>query len=69
MVETILTCGVQIVLQKFLVVTCNYIARALGVPKMVSIEEARRRLVLVLVVECSQVWRLKLLTYNDQENS
>lgn len=45
-VETLLTCGVQIVLQKFLVVTCNYIARALGVPKMASIEEARRRSVL-----------------------
>lgn len=29
--------------QKFLVVTCNYVARQCGVPKMVSIEEARRR--------------------------
>ena len=46
MVGKILTCGIQIVLQKFLVVTCNYIARALGVPKMASIEEARRRSVL-----------------------
>lgn len=29
--------------QKFLVVTCNYVARQCGVSKMVSIEEARRR--------------------------
>lgn len=33
------------VFQKFLVVTCNYVARQCGVSKMVSIEEARRRLV------------------------
>lgn len=31
------------VTQKFLVVTCNYVARDLGVPKMSSIQEAKRR--------------------------
>eukprot|EP00249_Psilotum_nudum_P017138 c26179_g1_i1 orf=32-1747(+) len=31
------------VTQKFLVVTCNYVARQLGVPKMVPIQEAKRR--------------------------
>jgi DNA polymerase iota len=30
-------------LQKFLVVTTNYVARGLGVPKMVSIDEARKK--------------------------
>jgi DNA polymerase iota len=29
--------------QKFLVVTTNYVARGLGVPKMVSIDEARKK--------------------------
>ncbi|KAJ7556365.1 hypothetical protein O6H91_05G079700 [Diphasiastrum complanatum] len=31
------------VTQKFLVVTCNYVARRLGVPKMAPIDEAKRR--------------------------
>lgn len=38
------------VTQKFLVVTTNYIARSLGVPKMVSIDEAKKVLPALVLV-------------------
>jgi hypothetical protein len=44
-------CFPNFVGQKSLVVTCNYVARELGVPKMASIQEAKQRYAVCLSME------------------